>query len=158
MSVVDRDLGMRALFVRLQKLGVSSLTVGVHEKDGSDQHEGSTATIADIGMFHEFGTTDSEGEEIVPERSWLRSTLDNDKSAIKRSIAQVARRITSNKVRMDPRIGIGIVGLDIQRRMQARIRKGISPPLSDARIKQKGSTVPLIDTGQFIQSITFEVL
>ena len=150
---------MRALFVRLNKLGASSLTVGIHKTDGSEQHSDGAATIADIGLFHEFGTKDSQGQEIIPERSWLRATLDGDKVAIQKTIKKLAQRVVSNKMRMSPRTAVGIIGLDVQRRIQARIRKGIAPELSPATLAQKkGKDIPLIRDGQFIQSISFEVL
>ncbi len=38
-----------------------------------------------------------------------------------------------------------------------KIQRGIDPALKDATIAKKGSSTPLIETGQLINSIDFEV-
>ena len=41
--------------------------------------------------------------------------------------------------------------------IQARISAGIPPPLAESTIARKGSSVPLIDTGQLRSAVTYEV-
>lgn len=141
MAVIVRDLGFNALLARLRVLGVSALTVGIHEDAG----EVGDLTVAQVASFHEFGT----GR--IPSRSFLRSTLDNERSQIVSLIKDVTKRVIANRRRLDPKTGLKIIGLDLQRRIQATIRRGI-PPALVARVG-----TPLIRKGQLIQSIMFKV-
>ncbi len=143
MTVIVRDLGFNALLARLRLLGSSGLTVGIHEDAG----EVGGITVGAIGFIHEFGRGN------VPERSWMRSTLDNERTKINSLIKDVTRRVISNRRRMPARQALGIIGLDVQRRMQETIRRGLSPPL----VVRVGGT-PLLDTGQLIASIRFKVV
>lgn len=159
MSVTDRDLGFRALMRRFADANVSAVTVGVHSDEGEDAAEGGgDLTVLDVVTFHEFGTKSEEGEEIIPERSFIRAGVDQNEKAIKSLLKNVTRAVISNRKRMSPRRALEIVGADITRKIQGRIRDGIAPPLAAATLARKGGkTTPLIDTGQLIQSITFQV-
>ncbi|MDF7681191.1 hypothetical protein PT300_11600 [Enterobacteriaceae bacterium ESL0689] len=41
--------------------------------------------------------------------------------------------------------------------VKRKIQSGIAPPLDPKTIARKGSSRPLIDTGNLLQSITYEV-
>ncbi len=151
-NVVDRDLGFRALRTRVAKTGFQKVTVGIHAEDGEEQYDPETPlTIAEIASFHEFGTRH------IPERSFLRATVDESENDIRVMMRRLGRRIMSNSARMQPTEALTILGLHVQSLIRKRIRQGIPPPIAPATIARKGSSVPLIDTGQLIQSITFEV-
>ncbi len=141
MAVIVRDLGFNALMARLRLVGQLALTVGVHDDAG----ESGGVTVAAIAAFQELGTP------TIPQRSFVRSTLDNERTRIESVIRDVTRNVIRNRRRLSPKQALSILGLDVQRRMQATIRRGISPPLV-ARIG-----TPLLDTGQLIQSIAFKV-
>lgn len=141
MPVIVRDLGFNALLARLRILGVSALTVGIHEDAGTV----GDLTVAEVATFHEFGT----GR--IPQRSFLRSTLDNERSQIVSLVKDVTKRVISNRRRLDAKTGLGIIGLDLQRRIQATIRRGIPPAL----VSRVGT--PLIKSSQLITSIEFKV-
>ena len=100
---------------------------------------------AQVAAFHEFGTVR------VPERSFIRATLDNQRTQIEARVRDITRQLISNRRRLRPQAALSILGLDLQRRIQETIRRGIPPPL----VSRDGT--PLIDTGQLIQSITFKV-
>lgn len=153
MSVIDRDLGFRALMRRLADANVSAVTVGVHSDDGENTAEGGgNLTVLDVATFHEFGTM------TIPERSFIRAGVDQNERVIRSLIKNVSRAIVSNRKRMSPRRALEIIGADITRKIQGRIRDGIDPPLAASTLARKGGkTTPLIDTGQLIQSITFQV-
>jgi hypothetical protein len=141
-AVIVRDLGFNALLARLRMMGVSALTVGIHDDAGE---AGDGLTVAQVAAFHEFGTVR------VPERSFIRSTLDNQRTSIEARVRDITRSVISNRRRLTPKAALGILGLDLQRRIQETIRRGIPPSL----VSREGT--PLIDTGQLIQSITFKV-
>ena len=53
---------------------------------------------------------------------------------------------------------LGLLGARMSADMKMTIKNRIPPPLQPETIRRKGSDVPLIDTGQLINSITWAVL
>lgn len=145
----SKDNGANAMIkAALQAAKGVELRVGILEK-GSQKAEGSPdVTVADVATFNEFGLG-------VPERSFIRAWYDEQLEENKRKFralqAQVLRGEISQAVAFK-RLGLVFVG-DIQRRISA----GILPQNAESTKKQKGSSVPLINTGQLRSSITSEV-
>ncbi|MEY0908199.1 hypothetical protein AB7180_15570, partial [Providencia rettgeri] len=50
-----------------------------------------------------------------------------------------------------------IVGEKLAGEVKRKIQAGINPPLDPKTVKRKKSSKPLIDTGNLLQSITYEV-
>jgi hypothetical protein len=148
-QVIDIDRGMRRFVARLSATRGLNVTVGIHPEEGAQA--AGTATLATVANVHEFGAP-SQG---IPQRSWLRATVDQERARIisaQRKWGQaVARRAIS------PIRGAALVGQTVETMVKKRILGGIDPPLEDATIDRKGSSKPLIDTGQFLQSITSKV-
>lgn len=132
--------------------------------------DGEMATIAAV---HEFGTrikvTDamrgylgSQGLHlkketshiVIPERSYLRSTMDDQKTAdaMTDSMKQAMDK------NFDGRKAISAMCATAVGRIQRKINSGVAPALSDFTKQQKGSGVSLNDTGRLKQSITYEVV
>jgi hypothetical protein len=146
-KVVDRDRGYAALMKRLKAEKIT-LTVGVHEAEASEPHDGEL-TIGDLAAIHEFGLGH------VPERSFLRAWADESVEENKNVLGDIGRAVAEGKYDLETgldRFGVYAVGA-----IQRRIVEGIEPPLADETIKRKGSSTPLIDTGQLKSAITFEV-
>lgn len=120
----------------------SALTVGIHE-DAGETEDG--LTVAQVAAFHEFGTVN------IPERSFLRATLDSEKPQIESLVKDVTRQVISNRRRLGSKRALSILGADIQRRIQGTIRRRIPPEL-----KSRVGT-PLIASSQLIGSIAFKV-
>jgi hypothetical protein len=112
MTVLDRDRGFRALQRRLRGSGRRRVTVGIHEDVGGEPR--GDATLADIGFFNEFGTVD------IPERSFLRATVDEGEGKIRALQRKLGRAVISNRTRMDPRRALEILGLSTVRAAQRR--------------------------------------
>ncbi len=145
-KVVDRDRGYRELMKRL-KAAKLSLTVGVHQTEGAEPH--GELTVADIATIHEFGLGN------VPERSFLRAWADENVEEIKKDLGGIGIAVVEGKLTAEQgleRFGVLAVG-----QIQKRIVAGIEPPLAPATIKRKGSSTPLVDTGQLKSAITYEV-
>ena len=104
--------------------------------------------IALVGFFHEYGT------KHAPERSFIRSTL-HDNNDYKSKTRKLASAIVRNKVTVKK--GLGILGSTVSQDIQDKIVNLKSPPNTDATIKAKGSSNPLVDTGLLLSSIDFEV-
>jgi hypothetical protein len=144
---------LRALAVELDR----GVVIGVLGERGSKQHEGeagdlatSPPTMVDIATWHEFGIPGR-----LPERSFLRATIEQRKPDIVKRVSKEAKAvIEGSRSGLDAweRVGLAVVGM-----VQERIAAGIPPALHPITVERKGSDKPLIDTGQLRSSITHEV-
>ena len=150
MTVRVRDKGARRVVRELGKRGSPGVEVGVLGDKAGAQHRGSDQgiTVAEIAEIHEFGLG-------VPERSWLRDWIDQDKAQIEARISTESRAMITKK-RTREQV-LARLGVWIQGEIQQRIADGIPPPNAPSTIARKGSSKPLIDKGQLRQSITHRV-
>jgi hypothetical protein len=109
-------------------------------------------TMAEIGEIHEFGLGNN------PERSWLRAYVDENASNIQAKIKRVAEAMV--KQDMTPEAGLNLLGLSVVGGIKKRIQAAIAPPLAASTLRKKGpnKTTPLINTAQFIGSISHQVV
>lgn len=148
--ITSRDRGANALLAGFKEAAKGAeLRVGILEA-GSEPAEGSKdLTVADVATFNEFGLG-------VPERSFIRSwyddNLDENRAALRR-LQELVVRGEMSQAQAFEQLGLLFVGA-----IQRRIADGIPPPNAESTIKQKGSSTPLVDTGQLRASITHEVL
>jgi hypothetical protein len=91
----------------------------------------------------------------IPERSFIRNTVDLKAAEIQKTMEKQVALISVGKVTTEGvlrRLGLFVKGL-----IQERMAQGIAPGLKRATIERKGSSKPLIDTGQLRSSIAYEV-
>jgi len=148
--VTDTDRGAKDVLERMRKLASTKafLTVGIHEGDGAKPHS-SEATIAEIGSFHEFGLG-------VPRRSFIADWSDENRERHESQLVVMAEAVAKGKVPSMAQAFERLGNLYVAE-IQKRIADRIEPPLSPITIQRKGSSVPLIDTGQLRSSITYVV-
>lgn len=146
-KVTVKDRGYDALMKRMAKQAKSTLTVGIHEAEGSEDHEG--ATVAEVMGFHEFGLG-------VPQRSWLGAWFDENESENQERMRKIGEAVLKGTIASSAqaleRLGLFAVGS-----IQQRMANGIAPALAPATIKAKGGSVPLIDSGLGRSSITHKI-
>lgn len=123
------------------------VAIGVMGSDAA-KVRGST-TMVDIATSHEYGT------EHIPERSFIRATVDQNRQKYLAIVKQLKNEVLLND--MPAATALGILGEKIKADIQQRITDGIDPALSQATIDAKKSSVPLIDTGQLRASLTWVV-
>jgi hypothetical protein len=155
-SLTDTDKGYRALMKRLQEQAAPGLRVGVFGAKADAQHADSELTVGDIATIHEFGFEHVRGGYFVLERAWLRGYYDENEARLKEMVRRVAEAVAQGKMTREQ--GLNLIGLKISGEIKQRLQAGITPPLAESTIKAKGSSVPLIDSGQFIGSIAHEVV
>jgi hypothetical protein len=107
--------------------------------------------ITIIASTHEFGSE----KRNIPERSFIRSTFDAEYENLQAFKEREYLRILQGK--QTANTAIGRVGEWLTNKTKAFIRNRIPPPLKKATIKRKGSSVPLIDTAQMINSIQWSI-
>jgi hypothetical protein len=124
---------------RLSKLSKRSITVGVHRKDNKAYENGSTT--AEVGFYQEFGTAK------MPARMWLRifKFLTEEK---KKLFDLIKNEISENDKAEKT---LNVVGGYQQFRIKSRIMANEVTP------KTEKDGVTLIDTGQLVESIDYEV-
>lgn len=148
MSVTDTDMGYDDLVKALANLSADPhVLVGVREEAGAEVPPGSDATIAEYATYNEFGMG-------VPERSFLRSTVDRNEKVYVDALATACGKVLDGG---DVDTAFGRVGLQAARDVQQTIRDFSDPPNAASTIRQKGSSSPLEDTGRLRQSIDHEV-
>lgn len=146
---VLKDIDPKALDRLRQRLVDAGKVVNVGVPAGPKEKDGTP--VAMIAAVHEFGSP-SQG---IPERPFLRVSIEANKPKYAKISASGLRQILRGKSSTDAvlaAMGEAAVG-DVKQ----RIRSGDFAPLKPATIKRKGSSRPLIDTGQMEQSIAWEL-
>ncbi|MEM8325604.1 hypothetical protein Q4S25_20320 [Morganella morganii] len=140
--------GLKALEARIRELGKKKVVVGVPTATNGARKDGlSNATIA---AAHEFGVPGH-----IPERSFLRTTVGENKDKI---TGLLVRELKADISQGDfSGRAFAIVGEKLSGEVKRKIQSGINPELDPKTVARKGSSKPLIDTGNLLQSITYEV-
>lgn len=134
----------------LRELGGLGIEVGIFSSDDS--------FYAMIAGVHEFGMTirQEKGNIIIPERSFLRSTFDEQNAKWfefmqKRIPALLEGRTSARQI-------CELLGTRMVADIQKKIKSLDTPPNADSTIRAKGSSNPLIDTGGMRMRVTYKVV
>ncbi|HEY6056218.1 MAG TPA: hypothetical protein VIU86_19970 [Gaiellaceae bacterium] len=139
-----------------------TVTVGVHGDAGAVTHgpandtrpgaandtgavEKRPLTVADIATFNEFGTA------TIPQRSFIRAWFDENQAFIAETLRSQMKLVIAGK--LTPEKAGARIALACEGSMKQRISRGIPPPNAPSTIERKGSSKPLIDTGQLRNAI-----
>jgi len=140
-GIVEKDRGWNRIKKDYATLSRASLKVGLQAGDVDD----SGVPIATYGFYNEFGT------ERIPERSFIRSTADEQRENWNRLLDAAYQKIIDGKI--TPRKALAIVGTKAQQDIQKKIVDGPFQENSDATKERKNSNRPLIDTSLMRQSV-----
>lgn len=140
---------LQALEDRLTAIAGKQVVVGIPA--AANQTSDSGTTLAVIAATHEFGSPKAG----IPERAPLRSSMVANQQRYVRLQESSLKAVMSGQMTMDQ--AMEKLGMAAAADAQAHIAEGEFTPLKPATIRRKGSDKPLIDTGQFRQSITHEV-
>ncbi len=138
--------GIEAMIKRTKTPG--TVDVGIID---AGSHVGGDMTVASIGFVHEFGSTNGT----IPERSFIRSTINDKKNKIVSLQKQLFKKLIHGTMELDQ--ALGLVGELLADEISRKIVAISSPPNTPETIDKKGSSNPLVDTGQLKNSITYEV-
>jgi hypothetical protein len=151
-KVTVKDNGAKALLARAHKLAAGRVVrVGVLDDAPKREGEGGTGSqsLLEVAAQHEFGA----GR--IPQRSFIRGTVEAKGAEIADLQVSLAGRVLKGK--LDPDQALEQLGAKVVGMVQTRIAAGIAPALHPDTIEKKGSSTPLIDTGQLRSSITYRV-
>lgn len=118
---------------------------------GGQHHEESDLNVAQIAAIHEFGAP-SAG---IPERPFLRTAIDKNRAAYVALNRQSIVAMLKGGMTMEQ--ALGRLGEQAKADVQKEITAGTFAPLKPATIARKGSSKPLIDSGQMRQSVAWEI-
>lgn len=114
-------------------------------------HEQAKLTIAEIGAIHEYGAPGAN----IPERPFLNPALREGVMQMERLSKVLLFEVQNGEITKQAALErLGELGV---RLVQQKIRNGAFVPLKASTIARKGSSKPLIDTGQMMQSVTFSI-
>ena len=158
-TVTDRDLGYKNILGAFGDLAEGKhVVVGIRAAAGGED-VGDGFNLASLAAVHEFGT-DKAGpgrNMVIPERSFLRSTVDAQKEAIADRMEGAVVKVLDGSSDVDRELGIlgEMVAGAIKQAIADRTIGG--PANAQATIDAKGSSTPLVDNGRLRQSIDSEV-
>ena len=145
-QVKVNDRVWRGVLKRVSEMKRGTVRVGVMGDAGDENG----VSLAEIAAFHEFGTS------TIPERSFLRSTFyGHAAEGLRLMCEKLSKAIIEGK--LDEPRALGLLGTWAVAEVKRTIRASIAPELAAATIAAKGSSLPLVDTGQLINSITYVV-
>ncbi len=159
-KISDRDRGWKRLerqLVKLNRPGAFTL-VGVQGNEAAAGHRAGGTTVAEVATVHEFGAileTEDGRPVVIPQRSFIRAAIDEYANKLQRLATLLGRGVILGKFQTQQ--ALELLGEQAVGIMKKRIADGLQPPNSPATIAQKGSSKPLIDTGQLRGSITHKI-
>lgn len=135
----------------------------IHEFGATINHPGGTPYIIGEGgkaIFVKKGTLNVAGvtkphKIIIPERSFMRSTLREQKSAIRKMSKLLLKNVVNGKT--TSKIALGEIGLYTADKISRKIVAIRTPENKSATVRRKGASNPLVATGQLKNSITYKV-
>lgn len=140
--IVEDENNLPELIDKLNRLKGSSVEVGI-------LGGGEVLIYANV---HEFGAP-SIG---VPERSFMRSTIDNKENEILDAVEDAIWRYLEGEITL--RNALTMIGEYLVGEVKKTIKDMDSPPLKPETITAKGSSGVLVDTGRLINSIDYKVV
>lgn len=145
-EVVYTDRGWDRIAASISELHGAYVDIGVHS-DATGEHG---VHVADKATANEFGT------RRIPERSFMRSTFDEQAAELGRLRARLVGGVIDGK--LTARQAMGFLGEQHQQDVQAKIRSGVPPANAPETIARKKSTTTLVDTGEMAQSIRWVIV
>lgn len=133
----------------------TEVTVSGAASNAKDEEE---ITLVDLCFVHEFGSEDGH----IPERSFMRSTLIAKRPELVRLCGDLTKKIVNSEGRYKLETALGVLGEFVVAAIKTTIRdRETTGPENQANapetIARKGTDLPLVDHGQLINAISYEV-
>lgn len=143
------DAGALARIVEnVRSMGLNKLQVGL---PAGGAHSGTDLSMYELGAVHEFGSP-SRG---IPARPFITPSITSNQEKYKKMLRAQAKQLIFRRVSLNT--ALSIVGEAAKSDIQKYMLSASFTPLKPETIKRKGSSKPLIDTGQMRNAITYEI-
>ena len=155
-KVVIKDREWQRIKRELSKKAARAVVkIGILAGKASERHADSPLSMVEIGAIHEFGSPAAG----IKERSYIRKTFDDQQAELNRIMKVQARKVINGHLSVA--LALGQIGAWGAAAVKATIAQGphLEPALAASTVAKrvKNSTRPLLDTGQLVGSISFEV-
>lgn len=154
--------GLEALRKVLDKIDAEKPHVKVGLLAGSSAKRDDGLTNPELGLIHEFGTSDGR----IPARPFLRPAINKHAEEYRKAIESVLRRALEKQTPFEK--GLALIGQKAAADVKNYITQGppIPPPNAPRTLKRKealtrrgskGKVRTLVDTGRMVGSISYVV-
>lgn len=155
-----------AIQKRIAEIDNMHVKVGVLAEAGGDATNAEGLTMIELAAIHEFGVTITLGARtrlsdrrslgattiVIPERSFIRRTFTDQEAKFAKFLTKLSRQYLANKIELKD--ALGLLGLLAVSEIKKTItEKRVTPDITQETKDRKGSSTPLVDTGQLINSI-----
>lgn len=156
-TIRDTDRGYAALVKRVYGIAHPRVEVGILAGAGADEPAvgSDDLTLLEVAVCNEFGTTDLDGNILVPERSFIRGWFDENEAKLRALLLELMKTVVSGKRTKEQ--ALEMLALVAIGQIQERISAGIEPENAPSTIARKGSSTPLIDKGQLRAGISSRI-
>lgn len=146
MSVKDNDLGFAKAITQMKALADKEIKIGIQADETAKYEDG--VSVLDVAVWNEFGTAN------IPSRPFIRQCFAlHSEEAYQRLVKAVEVAEKGGNAEL----ALRLVGEWYEGRMKNVLTTHPWAPNSKATIKRKGSSRPLIDTKQLLNSIRYKV-
>ena len=142
--------GLKGFLERFRDIGRPKVYIGVPASKNSI-HKDSKINMATLLALHVYGAP-TRG---IPQRDPLRPPLINNAQRYTDLMAQGIKNALANGT--DPNVVYEKIGIVASNDVKDYFVSGNFKPLDQKTIDRKGSSKPLLDTGELRSSITYEV-
>lgn len=132
-----------SLATALKKYSEMNASVRVGVLESATYPDGTP--VAMVAFWNEYGTKTS------PVRAFFRTTVSDQKKNWVLSVQNLM------KMHNDPKKLMGLIGEHMRGQIVQSINTWTDPPNAPYTVRMKGFQKPLVDTGQLMRSISFEV-
>lgn len=132
--------------LRMSIDAVKGKTLKVGFLSGANYPDGTP--VATVAAIQDFGAPARN----IPPRPFFRNTVKAGKQTWGADLASVMK-----KNKMDAAKALALMGEQIKGEIKNSIANGAYKPLKPATVKRKGFDKPLVDTGQMLNSVDYEV-
>jgi hypothetical protein len=148
--------------IKVVDKGFSAYHQAVKELHGSAVQVGIFAEVGDKvltkAIVNEFGTTQAGKKRnvTIPERSFIRSTYNKQYKKVSKRFGQIFYSFAERKY--DVKRRLKLIGQEQVSETQKTITNFKTPANAPSTIQKKGSSHPLIDTGELRSKITYKTV
>lgn len=140
---------------RTRKRKIVPLRGSTRVKVGFPKSKSKRANILKA-VYNEFGTRGGGWGGPIPERPFMRNAMRNNRRKYRDAMKVSARKIIAGQTTLDT--VLNKLGALAQGDIQHEITVLVSPPNAPTTIALKGSSKPLIDSGEMRQAVTYQVI
>lgn len=147
---VKGDAEFKKFIAEAKKVDGAYVAIGLHEDAGSYE---SGVSVVEVGLWNEFGT------ETAPERSWMRSAIDEKREELEEFRGECLNKIADGQLTV--RKALEMLGFRIQIILQNKIKSNVPPanaPSTMAHKEREGvEQTTLMESKLMLRSVTYKV-